>query len=329
MATIIKTIDTLKDSLGGIQQTMQWIRWKPFVQQAEMIFVLPALGRTFYNELAALNYGTATDKQKALLDWLYLAIAEYSDLMGGIRLIMSQSDAGKQVASMQNQQAPGKWMYVVNQKESLAKGDTALENAIQYLESEKASFPAWVASPEYSLSYDLFLSSATELTKYFPPAKNSRRLFLQLREYVRTSQEFWAPAVVGEDLWEAWTAKLEAATAPTVKEKNAWKLLRYALAYHAVGESVTFLNINEDWRLISETDGIVNEGILDKDRRAEIQTECLKKSEEYHNRLLRYLNKNASVTVFPEFFSSSLYKPDVAPNPTRFPNNPDNKFFVL
>lgn len=329
MATIIKDIETLKGAIGGIQQTMLWKNWKPFVQQAEMMYVKPAIGEALYTVLTELAYNTASDKQKALLDWLYISIGEYTDFLGGIRLIMQTSDSGKQVASMNNMQAPSKWMYVTNRQESRLKADAALESALAYLEKEKASFSSWVNSDEYSLSYDLFLNSAIELTTYFPAAKKSRRLYLQLREYIRTAEAFWGPSVVGEALWDSWKAKLDGTPELTEKEKKAWQLLRYALAHYAVGESVSFLNITEDWRLLSETDGTVNEDVLDTARRAELKAECLKKSEEYQNRLLRYLNKNASLTEFPEFFSSPLYKPDTAANPARFPNKPENKYFVL
>jgi len=329
MATIIKDIDTLKAAIGGIQQTMQWKSWVSFVKQAEMLFIKPAIGEDLYDELTALAYGTASEKQKGLLDWLYISIGEYTDFLGGIRLIMQTSDAGKQVPSMNNMQAPSKWMYVTNRKESQLKADTALESALAYLEKNKAYFPAWAASDEYSLSYDLFISSATELTQYFPAAKKSRRLFLQMREYIRTAEVFWAPGVVGEELWEAWKTKLETKAALTDQETNAWQLLRYAEAHYAISESVSFLNITEDWRLLSETDGTVNEEVLDTARRAELKAECLKKCEEYQNRLLRYLQKNASEIVFPEFFSSALYKPELPATASLYPNKSENKYFVL
>lgn len=283
-----------------------------------------------YDQLTALDYNAANTKQKALLDWLRIAIAEYADFLGGIRLIMQTSDAGKQVPSLQNMQAPSKWMFVTSRKETLTNGDAALESALEYLENNKSEFSTWTSSAAYSLSYDLFLSSASELTNYFPGAKKSRRLYLQLREYIRSAETLWGPSVFGSELWKAWKEKHKAEDPElSEKEKQAFTLLRYALAYYAVGESVTFLNITEDWRLLSETDGTVNEDVLNAARRAEIKAECLKKSEKYQNTLLKFLNAHASPTEFAEFYESDLFKPTVSRTAPRFPNDPCKPYFAF
>ncbi|WP_428657627.1 DUF6712 family protein [Runella sp.] len=324
---IISTIAQLKAALGGIQQEMNWSAFEPFIRQAEKVYIIPAIGEEFYDELAELT--TPNAKQTKLLEWLRIAVAEYADLLGGMRLFMHTSNAGKQVPQMPNMGPPAKWMTVTAIKQAIAKADLALESALQYLEKHKADFPTWSESEAYTIDHSLFLASATELTKYFPAAKDSRRLYLSLRNYIATAQEFFLAPLVGDAQFAVWINRMaDDNITPTAQEAQAWKLARYALAHQAFAESIPYLNINEDWRLVSETDGIVNEGILDAARRQEMLTNCQAKAEEYKNRLLNYINSVASATVFPEYFTN-IYVAPKAPRATSIPNDPSNPYFAF
>ncbi|TDB67128.1 DUF6712 family protein, partial [Arundinibacter roseus] len=205
---LINSIEELKESIGGIQQTMNWRTWKPFVQQAEMLYILPAIGQELYDELSEAQ--TLSDKQSTLLDWLRMAIAEYADLLGGMRLVLHTSDAGKQAPSGANMQSPGKWMIVAARKEAINKADLALEQALQYLESNKASFTTWKNSLSYTLSKELFIGSATEMTAYFPAARHSRRIYLALRDYLRKAEKFYIKPLLGDALYTSWKNRLVA-----------------------------------------------------------------------------------------------------------------------
>lgn len=324
---IISNIAQLKAALGGIQQEMNWPTFSPFVLQAEKVYIIPALGQEFYDELAELT--TPNAKQTKLLEWLRIAVAEYADLLGGMRLFMHTSNAGKQVPQMPNMGPPSKWMTVTAIKQSIAKADLALESALQYLEKNKADFPTWAGSDSYTVDHSLFLSSATELTKYFPAAKDSRRLYLSVRNYISTAQEFFLAPLIGEAQLAAWVTKMADPTlSPTPQEAQAWKLARYALAHQALAESIPYLNINEDWRLVSETDGIVNEGVLDVARRQEMLANCQAKAEEYKNRFLNYVNSVASATVFTHYFTTVYLAPRV-PRGTSIENNSSNSYFAF
>ncbi|TDB60106.1 DUF6712 family protein, partial [Arundinibacter roseus] len=205
---LINSIEQLKESIGGIQQTMNWRTWKPFVQQAEMLYILPAIGQELYDELSEAQ--TLSDKQRTLLDWLRMAIAEYADLLGGMRLVLHTSDAGKQAPSGANMQSPGKWMIVAARKEAINKADMALEQALQYLESNKANFTTWKNSLSFTLSKELFIGSATEMTAYFPAARHSRRIYLALRDYLRKAEKFYIKPLLGDALYTSWKNRLVA-----------------------------------------------------------------------------------------------------------------------
>lgn len=323
---LIENIDTLKEAIGGIQQTMNWRTWRPFVQQAEMLYIVPAIGQELYDEL---NQNADPDEVTGtLLTWLRMAIAEYADLLGGMRLVLHTSDAGKQAPSGANMQSPGKWMIVAARKEAINKADMALENALRYLETNKSEFSTWRDSSSYTLSKGSFINSATELTAFFPAAHHSRRIYLALRDYLAKAEKFYVKPLIGDATFSDWKARLVSNNPDwTAQETEALELLRFALVHRAFSESITFLNINEDWRLLSETDGITNEDVLSVARRAEMRNDCEFQRQEFHTRLVNYLTDQASATVFPDYFGSTLYKPTRRRSGSRIANDPAKSYY--
>lgn len=88
----------LKNILGGVQQTITWQTMEPFVKQAELEFVVPAIGEELYDELIAVV--NASDLQQKLIDRLSIAVANYA-LAGALpQLVTVIGDAG---AAMNNQ----------------------------------------------------------------------------------------------------------------------------------------------------------------------------------------------------------------------------------
>jgi hypothetical protein len=323
---LINSIEQLKEAIGGIQQTMNWRTWKPFVQQAEMLYIVPAIGQELYAELD--NATTPTAKQTSLLTWLRISIAEYADLLGGMRLVLHTSDAGKQSPSGNNMQSPGKWMIVAARKEAINKADLALEHALQFLETNAADFPTWRSSGSYTYSKKLFISSATELTTYFPPARQSRRVYLALRDYLAKTEHYYLKPLLGEAQYATWKEKLlEDESTWSALETEALQMLRYLLAYQTFFESITFLNIDQDWRLISETDGISNEEILPTARRQEMRSECQRQVQEFQSRLTAHLMAHASDSEFADYFSSSAYKPARTVAGSRVNNSAEKKYY--
>ena len=323
---LIQNIDILKEALGGIQQTMNWRTWRPFVQQAEMLYIVPAIGQELYDEL---DENTNPDELTGtLLTWLRMAIAEYADLLGGMRLVLHTSDAGKQSPSGTNMQAPGKWMIVAARKEAINKADLALENALRYLETNKSAFLTWRNSSSYTLSKGSFINSATELTEFFPAARSSRRIYLALRDYLAKAEKFYVKPLIGAATYTNWKTRLAVSTPNwTPEETEALELLRFALVHRAFSESITFLNINEDWRLLSETDGITNEEVLPVARRAEMRQDCEFQQQEFQARLVNYLTDHASATIFPDYFGSTLYQPTRRRSGSRITNDPTKSYY--
>ena len=329
---LINDIYDFKSVYGGVQTTMYWDTWSPFVNEAELGIIIPAIGEEFYDELNTLVIMNASlnRKQARLIGLLKISLAAYADFVGWFRISASTGDAGKVMNTPENTQAPAKWFTAAGRRDAQNRGDKFLEQALVYLEKNADEFETWKDSDVCTLYDGQFISSASELTKVFPQAKKSRRVFVQLKEYISSAQDDLIK-VVGKAQYEAWITKISDANATiSPLEDDAFLLVRTMIARKAFASALPYLNISEDWRLISETDGVVNEDILPQDRRDELAGVELANAEQCKNELIRFLQANASANVFPEYFGSGLYESRKETKSfSKFQNKPENKFAVL
>lgn len=312
MATIIKDVASLKEILGGIQKDMSEKVWMPFVRQGEKRFILKELGEDFYDELAETT--NPTGEVLKLIDKLKDASAHYASMSANISIILSTGDIGVMQNKTANSVAITKWQYVVKVKEDRAKADAALEDALKFLNKKKSSFATYRASDEYKASQNLLIPTANALTNYLPVVDDSQIFYSRLTKYIAKQQQYWIKPLVGSAQLEAWKTKARQASPEwTEEESEALDLLCHALSNKAFAEAIPFLNLNTDFRIVAETDGVLNEDDLTPDRKSGLQNTCIKQSEEFIGKLLKYLNKKASANVFPEFFNSDLYQPTINP----------------
>jgi hypothetical protein len=312
MATLIKTLEQFKAKVGGTQKEMFPKTWMPYVVAAEKRYILPEIGEDFYDELVALT--TPEGKNLKLIDQLQEASAYYSYMSSIISMSVSMGDAGIMQNTPANTATMTKWQYVTLAKDARDKADSSLERALKWLEKNKADFQTWTDSDEYKESKTLFVSSPKELTDCLPLANNSYIFYKRLVKYIENSEKWFVAPLIGKQFLA--TIKIKAATANpqwTTTEEEMLDLLRHALTHHAFAESVMYLNINQDFRVVAETDGIINENDLDPDRRTGIKVKSEKMAETFGNKLLRHLNENASAQVYADFFNSGLYKPTKKP----------------
>ncbi|OIN61169.1 DUF6712 family protein [Arsenicibacter rosenii] len=332
---LINTLPVLKSLLGGIQKKTTWDTWAPFVRQAELDHIVPAIGEELYDHLltkinAATDVVTATPLEETLIERIRIALCHFVEMDSELAIMLQKGDLGVAVASPPNMQAPGKWAIVARIKEARDKADRSLERVLQYLEKHVGSFPVWVNSNAYTVSHSLFLATATEYTEYFGAVQNSRRLYVALRPYIIKAENDLIRPLIGESFYTYLKGKLPDRTYSwTAQESEALKMIRSAVANDAFSRAVTFININADLRYLSETDGIVNEDVLPENRRAEIKAECNREARNETMKLKKYLDHKASPTVFPAYYQSDAYTVSEK-KPYRLPaNNDPQQPFVL
>lgn len=325
---LINDIAFVKKHLGGVQKTMKWETWEPFVAGAEHSYIIPAIGWELYDQLTTLT--APSPKQKQLIEMLQRALAFFAYVDGFAQLVLSVGDIGISVATPANTQAMGKWMYVAATKDAAAKADRYLEGALQYLEKFESEFPTWQISEAYTQNRGRMIASATEATVYFPALQGSRRLYLNIRGYYHQAEEEFIQPVVGEALYEALMGKLKTpGSSLTTEERKVLSLCRKMVVQFGFAQAVPYLNLNVDFRLVSETDGILNEDALGTTRLNAIMVQSMNVANDKAAELKRYMNEVASATILPEYFSSGLYTDPNERKNRRPKNDPRNPHFAL
>lgn len=325
---LIKDMPELKKHLGSIQKVGSFATWEPFLWSAEETYIVPAIGRELYAELEEI---TAPPNQRTadLLAFLKHATAWFAYMEAFPHLTVAVGDAGISVNTPTNSQAMGKWQFVALTKEAAAKADRYLEGALQYLERYAQDFPTWMESDAYTVNRARLVASATEATTCLPVIQKSRRLFMSLREYFWQAEDDFIRPIMGQQL-EALLAILSTGEQIHPAERKALEIARRACVQLGFAQAVPYLNLNTDFRLVSETDGILNEDALTVSRLNAIAAKAEAEGEEKAADLRRYLNETATASILPIYFDSTLYEPPAAPGSfPRRSHDPSKPYFRL
>lgn len=337
---LIKNAEQMKRVYGGVQRSMSFENWVAYLEEAEEFYIYPAIGTELYDELSELVNSandddltmTGTAKQKRLVKLLRMSLVAYADFSGMMRQVVSTGDAGKTQITPQNQQAVSKWATSASMKSALRRGDDALERALKYLEENAADFTTWKESDCFLEKTGLLVNTATKLTEWFPAARGSRRMFIALEPGLRQAQAELGMSI-GEAFMTTILAKNKLWMEATLNDANWLKLLKMCgqvVARKAVANSVPYMNIDGDWHLWSDTDGLENKDILPAIRRAEIGAELTDQWKDGLGAIIEFLQTTASGSVFAEYYTSPLYTALVETPPTRlFENKKDRSYGVL
>jgi hypothetical protein len=337
---LIKNAEQMKRVYGGVQRSMSFDNWVAYLEEAEEFYIYPAIGTELYDELSELVSNdndedlnlNGSAKQNRLIKLLRMSLVAYADFSGMMRQVVSTGDAGKTQITPQNQQAVSKWATNASMKSALKRGDDALEIALKYLEKNAEEFETWKESACFLEKTGLLVNTATKLTEWFPAARGSRRMFMALEPGLRHAQAELGVAI-GEGFMTTILAKNKLWMEKNLNDANWLKLLNMCgkvVAEKAVANSVPYMNIDGDWHLWSDTDGLENKDILPASRRNEIGAELTDNWKDGLAAIVEFLQATASESVFAEYYASSLYTKLVETPPTRmFENDKEKSYAVL
>ena len=313
---LIDDITALKNCLGGVQKVMNWPTWQPFVKQAEMLYIIPAIGQDLHT---ALTGTTAPIGQRlAAKNQLEYACAFYAYTIGLPQLTTVLGDGGVSVANPAQAQPLTKWMYVELRDEITTSADKWLEMALATIDANRSLFTEFESDAD-----TLLIPTAQVLTRYFPDARSSRRLFMAMVPYLAQAED-----AISDMLGVALLADLKqklSSTPSTINtiELEVLRLSRAALVNHAFMKAIPGLNINAEFRVVAKTDGTQNEGSLDELRRSELLRTYTLGYQTYSARLQQFLDAVAN--------NLPLYQPpaDQAKRYERPPADSSKKYYRL
>lgn len=269
---------------------------------ADARFIIPVLGEDLYNELiTALD--VVDSGYEILIDLSRRAVGPLAYWMDLPNMQTKITDNGISTFDNDKQQAAHRWEFETLRDNLADKGCFALERMLQYV-FENAGTLDWTMPDDYKL---IFLTGKA-FNKYYP-LYQPYRTFESMRPVLRKVEDEYIKSSIGEDFF----AELRDLSAePSTEEAFAIDLLKKAAAHFTIKESIAMLPVK-----ISTNGFTVLLAATEKEPQGEgkapdaqltlMHDNADRSGQNYLQRLQKYLNDNASETVFATYFSSDEY----------------------
>jgi hypothetical protein len=316
MQTLINTIVELKLFIT-VDATVNIDSVAPYLAASERRFIMPILGSSVYNTLLAnyqAGYNTMSADDKALWQEVNLANAAMAWLLYAPQANVRMTEAGIITTSTTETTQATKWMFnelILSLKE---QAYAAIDTLCQYLELGITAdwYIPWASSSAFANYFSLFVNQVGILSQY-AWINNSRWIFSMLQPHLQRAEQTYAAQWIGVPFFNDLKAKYQAGTLTTLEQQavaqiqNICSLYAYSMAIQDPNfrqETITVLG--------SRMDGINATGSnrADVDNRTafgRVAEQYANQANNFCEQLQEFLNANASDTIFPLYFASTIY----------------------
>jgi len=240
----------LKDFYPAANGNMAWTTIKPYIQQAEELFIIPHIGQEFYDLLDGLYNGsgiTNADQQRVFYR-LQTALGAYIAYIALPELAMRLGDAGIRENNNKETTAARQWVYRETLWKAQLKANKFLDQALylmeQKVEEGDSNFDAFKDSSTYTVSRNFWIHNATQFSRYFN-ISNSRRTYVNLRPYIEKVQELEVRALLGEEMYTELQTQINSNNLTDPNDKLLEACRRY-IAELTLIESIGDVNFIQD-----------------------------------------------------------------------------------
>lgn len=207
-------------------RNMAWENMSVFVGDATRDYVIPHLGKAFYDVIASLYHSenAPNEKQSEAIELLKGAIAQYALYDSFGEMLVRSSDVGAiNSRSTEGTAAPASpWSYHESRRNTIRKADRKLDLLLQFLDQEvKAAnedFATYRDSAAYQAEGSLFFPTTDVMDKYIN-IEGSRRAFVSIARYFRKAELRHLKPVLGQEFFDSLVAKVKAGTLTEAEEK--------------------------------------------------------------------------------------------------------------
>lgn len=306
--------------------------FKPYVENAQEQYLVKVLGEELLDELITQYEATALTAENQKL-WLkaikvvgplakYLMTPESADKISNLGVTVSQSDNN----------IPSSDIGIYHLRTSLLNsGYNAIDTLYKFLYKNKTDYPLWTASDAFIDFKKHFISTAEQFNLYVV-INQSSWIFYQLSAYMNDVESRYIMSAISEELFDDLKEKWADESFST-EEKKLHKLLCQCIAQYtyALGLKSPFVR-QEIQNVIAARSAGYSTKSFSKEDYAQIINEHEALAKATLNDAVAYLNKTASDTVFPLWFTGTLYKSPVDKATERgsgkYHNSTSNSSFV-
>lgn len=216
---LISTIAEFKKYIG-IDANMKWASLEPFVKEAEQLYIVPLLGKAFYDEYLPLYLASVAPSptnlsadNAALLPYIQRALAYYSQLKAIPQLATSFGDMGVRQHLSENSVTASIKVEDRLLLNALVSGDTHADALLEYLEDNASDvkYATWYGSAANTKRSGLMVYNTHVAQKHIDIG-DSRRFYLQLLPYIEKLEAKYGPKLVGQEQYDELVTQLMANT---------------------------------------------------------------------------------------------------------------------
>lgn len=333
--SLIKSIAELRNFVMFDRNT-NFDTLKPFIAEAEELFIKDLLAQEFYQEFsAAYEAPEELDEDlSALLPFLQRTLAYYTLYLAIPQLSVSLGELG--VRSMRGDEsdpAP-RWQIEKLQFNALRNGDIHADKLLSFLEANATAikYKKWYESYANTRNSG-YLVYSTVIASGHIDINESRRVFLKLRPKMREIEKQIVPKLIGQAQYDSLVTKIKGDSLEQL-DQNLIDLIVPIVCKRALFMQLQFMRvqITENGIFVySGTDDLYKLGQLASDLDIKTLKAQLMDGE------LGYLSNERTLTQFiddniedyPLIKASTVYTVQPDPGPTFVPkNNLNNKHFI-
>ena len=315
-------------SASSINVSNTLTAWQPYLDEAEMTFIKPAIGADLF---ALFNEKAQADLETPFLEAIQLIripLALYALYLGIDEFAVSISNQGIQVIENDTHKAAPQYK-VQNLKETwMRRAHTLLDVALAHLEANKADFPGF--SPQ---DPDLFIKSAADFSQ-FVDIRSSRRVFLALKPILASIEKKYIKPTVSIVYFLNLKAAVQASSPLSEADQTVLDLIQPALAHLTIARALQDISIDIlDWGIFANAastfTNLSTKQTSNRERISAMIEANQKDGEAELKELQEYLDLHATVELYPDYFNSDRYVgASKAKTRSEFPNSASNSFFV-
>lgn len=269
---------------------------------AENRHLVPLLGPTLYN---SLNENISSPDYAKLLEYsraIVAPMAMYYDLP----LIQANiTDTGVKVMSTDQMQAAPKWMNRDLREGLLEKASFASESILIYLSTLPSDAPITWGNPAFQSALFKTGEDFNRVHTLFQPF----RTLLQLLPMINEVEDLYIRPTFGEDFYN----DFKSAAPMQEEEKKFLELIKKAVANLAIARAVESLTVKVTpygftVKMGADPDDPYQKDQQAPDRQLEIKrTATLETGKRFLDKAKTYIDKQASTSLFADYFNSELY----------------------
>lgn len=320
---------------------------RPYIEEAEQLYIVDLLGRAFYDEFAA-KYADSVKptspvalnaENVKLLGYIQRCLAYYSQLHSIIHLAGTFGDMGIRQHRADDSDAAPRWLQEKLALQALKNGDIHADKLLEFLETNSTAgndFQTWFASAANTKLSGCIVYSTAIASKYIR-INNSRRVFIALRDTIKQIEAKYMPKLIGLAQYAELVQQLTTGGVgiPTPANVKLIDKLAPIIAKRALYMQVQFMRVQIEATglfIYSGTDDLIKLGQLATDADVKILRQQLMDGELGYLADEQELNQFIldNIEDYPEIKASTVYTVQPDPGPTWVPkNDPNSKHFVV